>query len=91
MVISRIPPSPYVETNQIWIEEFRFGSVLLEERIRKGFELASEPVFVHDGPIGKKAWLDEVSMHGKPSRWIFVSRELVYERRAGETRDSTID
>ena len=34
MVISRILPSPYIETKQIWIEEFRFGSVLMEQHLQ---------------------------------------------------------
>jgi hypothetical protein len=64
---------------------------LATEKIRKELgESASEPVFVHDGPIGKEAWLVEVSIDDKPNRWIFVTGELVYERRAGETRDSTL-
>jgi len=60
------------------------------ERIRKEVETASEPAFVHDGPIGREAWLVEVSMYGKPNRWIFVTAQGVYERRAGQTLDSTI-
>ena len=31
MVISRIIPSRYVETNQIWVEEFQFATVVLEQ------------------------------------------------------------
>lgn len=47
-------------------------------------ESASEPVFVHDGPIGREAWLVEVRRDGRPIRWIFVvSPSSVYERPAG--------
>lgn len=50
----------------------------------KGESLA-EPVFVHDGPIGREAWLVEVLKDGRPERWIFVvSPSAVYERHAGE-------
>ena len=60
---------------------------LAGERIRKGVEFSSEPIFVHDGPIGSEAWLVEVSMGGKPNRWIFVSGQSVYERPAGKTQE----
>jgi len=50
-------------------------------------ETLEEPVFVHDGPIGREAWLVEVSHHGIPVRWIFVTPSFVYERIAGQIRE----
>ncbi len=48
-------------------------------------ETLGEPVFVHDGPIGREAWLVEALKGGRPTRWIFiVSPSAVYERPAGE-------
>ncbi len=52
-------------------------------------EVGSEPVFVHDGPPGREAWLVEVLKQGAPSRWIFVTPAFVYERAAGEVLDET--
>jgi hypothetical protein len=63
------------------------------ERIspEKGESLAV-PVFVHDGPIGREAWLIEVLKDSKPTRWIFIiSPSTVYERQAGEPRLKLLD
>ena len=60
------------------------------EGLHKEVETASEPVFVHDGPVGREAWLVEVSSQGKPTRWIFVTGQGFYERRAGLTLDGTL-
>jgi hypothetical protein len=66
------------------------ASKLASKRIREDIgESGSEPVFVHDGPIGKEAWLVEVSKDGKPNRWIFVSGNSIYERCAGEILHDT--
>ena len=54
-------------------------------------ETASSPVYVHDGPPGREAWLIEVTEHGRPTRWIFVSPGGVYERPAGTYRDQAIE
>jgi hypothetical protein len=54
-------------------------------------ETASSPVYVHDGPPGREAWLIEVTEHGRPTRWIFVSPGGVYERPAGTHRDLAIE
>jgi len=63
-----------------------------EERIHpEQGEVASEPVFVHDGPISRVAWLIEVLLDNKPSRWIFVTPAFVYERPAGERLDETLE
>lgn len=62
------------------------------ERIRPAQgEAASDPVFVHDGPPGREAWLIEVLKDGKPSRWIFVTAAGIYERPAGELLDEALE
>jgi hypothetical protein len=62
-----------------------------EEAAEKAYELIridqgespTPPVFVHDGPIGREAWLVEVLKDEKPHRWIFVTPSFAYERPAG--------
>lgn len=54
-------------------------------------ETASEPVFVHDGPRGREAWLIEVAEGGIPRRWIFVTAAFTYERAAGELLDDAVE
>jgi hypothetical protein len=49
------------------------------------------PIFVHDGPPGREAWLIEVTVTGKPSRWIFVTPGFTYERPAGVLHDDTLE
>jgi len=51
--------------------------------LEEGEEL-SPPLYVHDGPPGKEAWLFVTRKHGRPWRWIFVTPAFVYERRAGQ-------
>jgi hypothetical protein len=68
------------------------ASRLATERIdSEQGEAASEPVFVHDGPPGREAWLIEVIKKDKPSRWIFVTPAFVYERVAGELLDEALE
>jgi hypothetical protein len=63
-----------------------------EERIHtEQGEVPLDPVFVHDGPPGREAWLIEVLKDGKPSRWIFVTPAFIYERVAGELIDETLE
>ena len=50
-------------------------------------ETAADPVFVHDGPPGREAWLIEVSRGGQAVRWVFVTPAFVYDRPAGQPRD----
>jgi hypothetical protein len=54
-------------------------------------ETAAQPVYVHDGPPGREAWMIEVSRAGRPTRWLFVTPGAVYERRAGTHQGSTVD
>lgn len=54
------------------------------ERINRDIgEAAADPVFIHDGPVGKEAWLIEVMRDRVPIRWIFVTPAFIYERPAG--------
>lgn len=46
-------------------------------------ERFSDPVFVHDGPIGMEAWLIEVIKESVPCRRIFVTPTSIYEHAAG--------
>jgi hypothetical protein len=53
-------------------------------------ETAAAPVYVHDGPPGREAWLVEVSRGGRPTRWIFVTPGAVYERPAGTLQGADV-
>jgi len=52
-------------------------------------ETAEDPIFVHDGPIGRETWLIEVIKNDTPIRWIFVTSDGTYERPAGTPIDKT--
>jgi hypothetical protein len=54
-------------------------------------EIASAPIYVHDGPEGREAWMIEVSRERRAIRWIFVTPGGVYERPAGTTRDAAVE
>lgn len=63
-----------------------------EEKVdRAGGETAAEPVYVHDGPAGREAWLVEVLKDDTPIRWVFVTPAFVYERAAGQLLDETLE
>jgi hypothetical protein len=57
--------------------------IINENDLLAANEQNSNPVFVHDGPVGREAWLVVVSKNGHPARWIFVSAAGYYERPAG--------
>jgi hypothetical protein len=60
---------------------------IAQQRIdRDRFEEPSEPVYVHDGPIGREAWRIEVYQQGVPTRWIFVTPAFTYERPFGQQK-----
>jgi len=64
----------------------------IEDMVNTGQgELTGIPVFVHDGPPGREAWLVEVTAAGKPARWIFVTPAFVYGRPAGELHDDSLE
>lgn len=54
-------------------------------------ETLSRPFFVHDGPVGREAWLVEVLKEGKPHRWIFVTGSFIYERPAEVELDNSFE
>jgi hypothetical protein len=59
-------------------------------RVAKGIsagqgEVPGSPVLVHDGPMGREAWLIEVTRKNIPVRWIFITPAFVYERAPGTT------
>ena len=54
-------------------------------------ETLSQPIYVHNGAPGREAWLVETLREGKPSRWIFVTAALIYERPAGEVRPEGLE
>jgi hypothetical protein len=56
-----------------------------------GGEVARPPVYVHDGPPGREAWLVAVAAPDGPGRWIFVTRYGMYERPAGARRDESLE
>lgn len=70
----------------------REASRMAEKRIHpEQGEMASDPIFVHDGPPGRESWLIEVIKEGRASRWIFVTPAFVYERAAGELLDEALE
>jgi len=54
-------------------------------------ETSTEPVFVHDGPPGREAWLVVTRIGDVPARWFFVTPGGVYERPAGQLRDPNLE
>lgn len=44
----------------------------------------SEPLFTHDGPRNRLAWMIEVIEKGEPKTRFFVTPGYVYKKRAGE-------
>lgn len=54
-------------------------------------ETALEPIYVHDGPPGREAWLVEILRDGRPVRWIFVTPAFVYERPAGSELEEGLE
>lgn len=64
---------------------------LASEKIDSSAEVAEAPIFVHDGPVGREAWLVQVLRAGRAHRWLFVTQAGVYERPAGEVLDDSIE
>ena len=54
-------------------------------------ETARPPIYVHDGPPGREAWLVEVVQDRRPVRWLFITQGGVYERPAGSTLDEGLE
>ena len=49
---------------------------------------ADEPVYVHDGPPGREAWLVRVHSRDFGTRQILVTRGGAYERRPTASQDA---
>jgi hypothetical protein len=54
-------------------------------------ERAEAPIFVHDGPVGREAWLVSTVRSGKQLRWIFITAGGTYQRQAGTTLDESFE
>jgi hypothetical protein len=48
-----------------------------------GAEISS-PILVHDGPVGREAWMHSVKNGSAPDLWIFSTAGGTYSRPAGE-------
>jgi len=65
---------------------------IVHEEIKFGpHESAGAPIFVHDGPVGREAWLVSTVRSGKPERWIFITQGGIYQRQAGITLDESVE
>lgn len=69
-----------------------------QERVRnEGLLDADEtmqlPIYVHDGPPGREAWLLATTRGGHPARWFFVTPGGVTQRTAGRRygEDPTVE
>jgi hypothetical protein len=47
-----------------------------------GDATVSEPVLVHDGPVGREAWLSTITTADGRERWVFATGGGTYEREA---------
>ena len=52
------------------------------EDLRGDGATVSEPVLVHDGPVGREAWLSVVAPADGSPRWVFATGGCIYEREA---------
>jgi hypothetical protein len=52
-------------------------------RLRGEHAAAGKPVLVHDGPVGREAWLCAVTTADGRARWVFATGGGTYEREAG--------
>ena len=49
-----------------------------------GGALIGEPCLVHDGPVGREAWLLVVAGPGDERRWVFATAGGTYARKPGD-------
>ena len=49
--------------------------------------IVSEPLLVHDGPVGREAWLCVVTAADGSERWVFATGGGTYEREANTPLD----
>jgi hypothetical protein len=54
-------------------------------------EAAEPPIFVHDGPPGREAWLVTVVRDRRPDRWLFITGGGIYERPARTLLDQGLE
>ena len=50
--------------------------------LRDRYPAVSEPVLVHDGPVGREAWLCAVTAADGSERWVFATGGGTYDREA---------
>lgn len=62
------------------------GNIVLEPGEEPG-----PPLFVHDGPEGREAWMVTTILHKKPKRWIFITAGGTYQRPAGIVLEDEIE
>jgi hypothetical protein len=74
---SRLPQCPDTVTHIPYDEAERRAALRLDAAAG---EVASPPVYVHDGPPGREAWLVETRAHGRRARRIFLTASGAYER-----------
>jgi len=55
----------------------------LADRLRGEHAAVAEPVLVHDGPVGREAWLYAVTTGDGRARWVFATGGGTYDREAG--------
>ncbi len=57
------------------------------EDLRAVDPIVSEPLLVHDGPVGREAWLCVVTTSDGSERWVFATGGGTYEREANTPLD----
>lgn len=57
------------------------------EDLRAVDPIVSEPLLVHDGPVGREAWLCVVATGSGSGRWVFATGGGIYERGADTPLD----
>lgn len=65
------------------LDTARVAALAPEIARRHGGSLAGEPRLVHDGPVGREAWLLVVDVPDKGRRWVFATAGGSYERAVG--------
>ncbi|MCU0987205.1 MAG: hypothetical protein MUC89_20065 [Acetobacteraceae bacterium] len=64
------------------VTDLSSDEALARARLDPG-ETALPPLYVHDGPPGREAWLVRTERAGRPHRWIFVTAGGAHARPAG--------
>ncbi len=66
------------------LETARIRALAHEIAGQHGGTLLGEPKLVHDGPVGREAWLLVVERPGGVRRWVFATAGGTYERGINE-------